>query len=316
MDTFFYQVIADPVTGRVAIVAFVALAVTAFALGVSSLVQGFYDPVRRRLGIAGEPAGEPMTVRVQSLLGPVARYVLPTRELERNHVRRRLAQAGFRSPQAMSTYYAVKLALAAVMLVGSVVLVGWLPQLQPIQVAVFCSTAACAGLFLPNVLLARFVDRRQRALRNGFPDALDLLVVCVEAGLGLAAALQRVSEELGVSHPELAGELAIVNAEMRAGIDREVALRNLADRTGLDDIRGLTSLLVQTLRFGTGIADALRVYADEFRDKRMQRAEELAAKVGTKLIFPLILCLFPGFFIVAIGPAVIRIVEAFGNGTL
>ena len=138
-----------------------------------------------------------------------------------------------------------------------------------------------------------------------------MLVVCVESGLGLSAALQRVSDELAVSHPELAGELAIVNAEMRAGVERETALRNFANRTGLEDVRGLVGLMIQTLRFGTSIAEALRVYSEEFRDKRMQRAEEQAAKIGTKLIFPLVLCLFPGFFVVAIGPAVIRIIDVF-----
>jgi tight adherence protein C len=155
------------------------------------------------------------------------------------------------------------------------------------------------------------VKTRHKLLRNGFPDALDLLTVCVESGLGLSQALQRVSDELDVSHPELAGEIAQVTAQMRAGVEREAALRGLATRTGLDDVRGLVSLLVQTLRFGTGIADALRVYSEEFRDKRMQRAEEAAAKIGTKLIFPLVLCLFPSFFVVAIGPAVIKLIEAF-----
>ena len=135
----------------------------------------------------------------------------------------------------------------------------------------------------------------------------------MESGLGLAAAIQRVADELDVSHEELAFELSTVNAEIRAGMPREKALRNLADRTGLQDIRGLVGLLVQTMKFGTSISDALRVYSEEFRDKRMQRAEEQAAKMGTKLIFPLVFCMFPIFFIVAIGPAVLRIVEWMAN---
>lgn len=158
-------------------------------------------------------------------------------------------------------------------------------------------------------MLSKLVEKRKKSLRNGFPDALDLLVVCVESGLGLAAAIQRVADELDVSHPELAFELSTVNAEIRAGMPREKALRNLAERSGLQDIRGLVGLLVQTMKFGTSVSDALRVYAEEFRDKRMQRAEEQAAKMGTKLIFPLIFCMFPVFFIVAIGPAVLRIME-------
>jgi tight adherence protein C len=166
-------------------------------------------------------------------------------------------------------------------------------------------------MLAPNRWLELRVARRQKRLRDGFPESLDMLVICVEAGLGLTSAIARVAEELKFSQPDLASELAIVNAEMRAGVDREVALDNLNARTGLSEIRGLVSLLQQTLRFGTGIADSLRVYAAEFRDQRMQAAEERAGKIGTKLIFPLIFCEFPAFFVIAIGPAVMRIMEAF-----
>jgi tight adherence protein C len=164
---------------------------------------------------------------------------------------------------------------------------------------------------LPNFVLEKIKQNRLKKLRNGFPDALDLLVVCVEAGLGLGAAIDRVARDLDVSHTELAEEMRLVNVEMRAGVERPVALKNLADRSGLADIRGLVGLLVQTMRFGTSIADALRVYSEEFRDKRMQKAEEQAAKIGTKLIFPLVTCLFPSFFIVAVGPAVLRMIVVF-----
>jgi tight adherence protein C len=169
--------------------------------------------------------------------------------------------------------------------------------------------ASGIGVFGPNFVLGRLVEKRIKGLRNGFPDALDLLVVCVESGLGLASAIQRVADELFVSHPDLAFELSTVNAEIRAGLPREQALRNLADRTGLPDIKGLVGLLVQTMRFGTSVSDALRIYSDEFRDKRMQKAEEQAAKMGTKLVFPLIFCMFPVFFIIAIGPAVLHIMD-------
>ena len=150
-------------------------------------------------------------------------------------------------------------------------------------------------------------------MRNGFPDALDLLVVCVEAGLGLSTAIQRVAEEIAVSHPELADDMMLVTTEVRAGIDNVTALKNLAVRSGLEDIRGLVTLLSQSLRFGTSIADTLRVYSEEFRDKRMQAAEEQAAKIGTKLIFPLVTCLFPAFFVVTIGPAILKVLAAVGR---
>jgi len=177
----------------------------------------------------------------------------------------------------------------------------------------YAVAAGFGGSILCSMWLDHQVTKRQRALRTGFPDALDLLVVCVESGLGLAAALQRVADELAVSHPALGDELSLVNAEMRAGVERGVALKNLSERTGLEDIRGLTALLVQTMRFGTSVAEALRVYSEEFRDKRTQAAEEQAAKLGTKMIFPLVLFLFPSFFLVAIGPAVIGLIDVFSQ---
>ena len=187
----------------------------------------------------------------------------------------------------------------------------WLPQWTLGTFAFALIFAAFIGVILPNYVLDKIKENRLKKLRNGFPDALDLLVVCVEAGLGLGAAIDRVARDLEVSHLELAEELRLVNVEMRAGVERPVALKNLADRSGLADIRGLVGLLVQTMRFGTSIADALRVYSEEFRDKRMQKAEEQAAKIGTKLIFPLVTCLFPAFFIVAVGPAVLRMIDVF-----
>ena len=197
----------------------------------------------------------------------------------------------------------VAVALPLEVLIGS----RWFPGLENRFALPYDMIAAGVGLFAPNFVLRKLLEKRAKALRNGFPYALDLLVVCVEAGLGLATAIQRVADEISYSHPELAFELATVNAEIRAGRPREQALRNLAERTGLPDIKGLVGLLVQTMRFGTGISDALRVYSEEFRDTRMQRAEELAAKLGTKLIFPLVLCMFPVFFIIAIGPAILSI---------
>ena len=164
---------------------------------------------------------------------------------------------------------------------------------------------------------ALFVEKRKKArqtrLRVAFPDALDLMVVCVESGLALPQAIERVAEEMAVSQVELAEELAMVNAEIRAGIPSAMALAHLAERTGLDDVRGLVSLLAQSIRFGTSVADTLRIYAEEFRDRRTQAAEEQAAKIGTKLVFPLIFCLWPSFFLVAIGPAMIGVLKAFGR---
>jgi tight adherence protein C len=284
-----------------------------FALGISFLVLATLDPVRRRLSaiaVSSQPRSE-FAARMLNVLEPVNRFLLPARGTERSKMERKLMYAGLRSANALPLFYALKTGLALLFLLAVVVASAWLPDWSTPKLMFAAMFAAFIGLMLPKYVLDHMVDRRQKLLRDAFPDALDLLVVCVEAGLGLTAAIQRVSEELMFSHPELGAEFAQVTAEMRAGVERETALKSLAWRTGLEDIRGLVSLLVQTLKFGTSIGDTLRVYAEEFRDKRMQRAEELAAMISTKLVFPLVFCLFPSFFIVAIGPAVIRIMDVF-----
>jgi len=268
-------------------------------------------PVRRRMGLVteSEPLKDRLLIRVSTALGPVAGYVLPQKEMERDSMTRQLARAGYRSPEALSTFYTIKSLLTVALPLLVIIGMRVIPDIESESTFTYAMFACGIGLFLPNFVLARMVKQRTTSLRNGFPDALDLLVVCVESGLGLAAAIQRVADELDVSHPDLAFELSTVNAEIRAGMPREQALRNLASRTGLPDVKGLVGLLVQTIRFGTSISDALRVYSEEFRDKRMQQAEEQAAKMGTKLVFPLVFCMFPVFFIVAIGPAILRIIE-------
>lgn len=306
----------DPASVRLAVVLLAGLAVTVLALGIAFISLGATDPIRRRLTHfhgSESLAGGRKVFSIETYLGPVTQYVLPSDELERSNVIAKLSHAGYRAPNALQAFYAIKALLAVVLPAIALGIMQFMPDLSTTMVMLYSVAAAGAGLILPSVVLDKLVARRTKKLRNAFPDSLDLLVVCVESGLGLTQALQRVADELVVSHPELALELSVVNAEIRAGVDRVAALRNLAGRTGLDDIKGLVSLLVQTLKFGTGVADALRVYSEEFRDKRMQRAEEQAAKMGTKMIFPLVLFLFPGFFVVAIGPAVIRLVEVFGQ---
>lgn len=277
------------------------------------------DPARRRLvGLAADAAqagtGKLTTTRPWfDRLVPLSRWLLPGKGKERGRIERLLVLAGFRDPKAVSIFFGVKMLLAITLPFIWAFFAAWLPRLSSNQILLIAFAFIFVGLLAPNRWLVYRVEQRQRRLREGFPDALDLLVICVEAGLGLTAAIERVATELRFTHAELAADLALVNMETRAGIDREVALHNLNERTGLPEIRGLVSLLAQTLRFGTGIADSLRVYSAEFRDQRMQRAEERAAKIGTQLVFPLILCLFPSFFAVAVGPAAIRLLEAFAN---
>jgi tight adherence protein C len=289
-------------------------AVCLFAYGVSALLAGATDPVRRRLSevAAGAPqAGTSRALDLGWFVDPLAKYLVPKRSAERDTAQAHLVQAGFRSPTALRNFYGTKAILALTLPILLFVASRWVPQVSTNTIIFAAVLLAMTGVRLPDNVLSYLREQRIKRLRNGLPDALDLLVVCVESGLGLAPAIERVARELEFSHPELAQELALVNAEMRAGVERPVALRNLAARSGVEDISGLVGLLIQTIRFGTSVAEALRVYAEEFRDKRMQKAEELAAKIGTKMIFPLVLCLFPSFFIVAIGPAVLRIIAAF-----
>lgn len=306
----------NPQTLRLVLVGLAGGTFVIFGLGVGLLVLGAMDPIRRRIGRDGskpEARHGRTLVWIDSAVGPVARYIVPRNEIEKTKIVEKLVHAGFRSPNALQSFYALKIVLAIVLPSIFLFVSGWLPDLTTLTLLIYTVGASAAGLMIPSIVLDRVLEKRLKKLRNAFPDALDMLVVCVEAGLGLSQAIQRVADELGVSHPELAQELSLVNAEIRAGVDRVAALKNLSHRTGLDDIRGLVSLLVQTLRFGTSIAESLRVYSDEFRDKRTQRAEELAAKIGTKMIFPLVIFLFPGFFVVAVGPAVVGLVGAFGN---
>jgi tight adherence protein C len=282
---------------------------------VSAFAFGVFDPVRKRLRQVGasDAAGRPFSQRLAAGLQPIAAIVTPRKERERKRIEHLLVHAGYRSQNARTLFFGIK-ALAIVILPCLVLLASpLLPSVTTSQLMLYAAGAGYFGSLACSMWLDRAVLRRQRAIRAGFPDALDLLVVCVESGLGLAPAIQRVADELAMSHPALGDELALVNAETRAGVERGVALRNLAERTGLDDIRGLTALLVQTMRFGTSVADALRVYSEEFRDKRTQAAEEQAAKIGTKMIFPLVMFLFPSFFLVAIGPAVIGLIDVFSQ---
>ncbi len=309
-----YGVLDDPAKVQIVVVVLAGLAVAVLALGVLYISAGASDPIRRRLGHfnTGEDLGNGRRAfNINTIFGPITQYVVPSEEIERSKMIEKLTFAGYRSPNALQMFYSIKavltLALPAIAYLASF----WMPRLETNGFLFLIVGAVAAGLFIPNIVLEKQIERRIKKLRNGFPDALDLLVVCVESGLGLTQALQRVADEIIVSHSELGMELSVVNAEIGAGVDQVTAFKNLSERTGLDDVRGLVSLLVQTLRFGTGVADSLRVYAAEFRDKRMQRAEEQAAKIGTKLIFPLIVFMFPGFFIVALGPAVIRLMSVF-----
>lgn len=307
------SIIQDRQTAQMAFVVLMAVAVFCVALAGVFLMSTFFHPVRSRLHsvVAPEASEAPGEGSFTPLVKSISPYVLPKKEKELNRTGQRLVHAGFRGENALSNFYAIK----TLLIVGLplVVFLGlkWVPGLSSLAIIQAAAGAMLVGALGPNYVLSKLIERRKRKLYNGFPDALDLLVVCTEAGYGLKPAIQRVADELVVGHPELSEELALVNSEMRAGVDRIDALKNLAERTGLEEIGGLVALLSQSLRFGTSTAESLRIYSEEFRDKRMQRAEEAAGTISTKMVFPLVLCMFPAFFVVAIGPAVVGLLDHF-----
>lgn len=305
-------VLQDRQLAQLVFVVLMAAAVFCLALAGMFLLSTVFNPVRSRLQAVAPAAGEEARGgSLAPLIKTLAPYVLPKKESHRSQTRERLIHAGFRNDSALSNFYAVKTLLIVGLPLAVFFGLSWLPGLNTLQVVQAAAGAMLVGAVGPNYVLNKLIQRRKRRLYNGFPDALDLLVVCTEAGYGLKPAIQRVADELVVGHPELSEELALVNSEMRAGVDRVDALRNLADRTGLEEISGLVSLLSQSLRFGTSTAESLRIYSEEFRDKRMQRAEETAATISTKMVFPLVLCMFPAFFVVAIGPALVGLLDYF-----
>ena len=280
----------------------------------ASLVLGRVSSVRRRL-FALDGAGPRAGVLVDDPLlldAPneqqkrVAAYI-PKSPKEMSRLQRRLAMAGYHGFKAALVYSVAEIGLAAL---GFIIVffiaglrTGWL----------FGIAGAVAGFLLPGFVVARKVSQRKKQIQNGLPDALDLLIVSLEAGLALDQAILKCSEELALSYPALSHEFQMINIETRAGKPRLEALKNFSRRTQVDDARALVTMLVQTDRFGTSVAQALRTHAEESRIKRRQRAEEKAAKLSVKLIFPLVFCLLPAFFVVVVGPALIKFVEFFSN---
>jgi tight adherence protein C len=187
---------------------------------------------------------------------------------------------------------------------------------SPTRRLVLAVLAAVLGYLLPGFWLSQRTAKRQKQITNGLPDALDLMVVCVEAGSGIDQAIMKTSDELVISYPALAEEMRLIGTEMRAGKPRLEAFKNFAARTKVDEVRALVAMLVQTDRFGTSIAQALRTHAETSRVKRRQRAEERAAKIGVKLVFPLVFCLFPALYVAILGPAVVQYVRVFRGQVL
>ncbi len=286
------------------ILIFLTIAVVVFAFGAATMAPSSVLGSRlREIGWQRPKAEEKPAIRdrIQQALDPLSR-ALPVSPTEVSQTRAWLIQAGYRDARHVRFYLGLRVLFAALGLAAVILFAGIDSMLLLVGVPAL-------GFFLPRFFLKRAMKERQRRIRLALPDALDLTVICVEAGLALDQALMRVGEDLQHAHPELSGEFHLFNLETRAGKPRAEALRNLAARTGVDDVRGLVGTLIQTDRFGTSVAQALRVHSDSLRTERRQRAEEQAAKTTVKMIIPLVLFVLPSLIFVTVGPAVIQLMK-------
>jgi tight adherence protein C len=265
-------------------------------------------PARRRLEQA-QKSGQSVLLENPTLTeepSPLVKRMasfLPRSPKEVSALRKRMMRAGYHDLSALAVYTLAQVVLPITLgllpLVWTTITGGWY----------FMAFGAFIGYMLPGLILDRLIAKRQKQIQNGLPDMLDLLIVCLEAGSSLDQGIMKATDELELAYPALAEEFRMLITETRAGKPRLEAFRNLAGRTGVEDIRSLVAMLVQTDRFGTSVSQALRTHAEVSRTKRRQRAEERAAKIGVKLVFPLVFLLFPAFFTVTLGPAVIRFVR-------
>lgn len=290
------------------ILVFVTVVMAVFAFGAAVVTPSSMLGARLR-ALGGQqtqaPENKPaMRERIEQALDPISKAI-PLSPSDVSRTRKWMIQAGFRDAGDVNYYYGARVLMAVIGVAGVVLFSG---LANPFLIIGFGGL----GFFLPRFILKRMIRDRQNRIRLALPDALDLTVICVEAGLALDQALMRVGQDLHHAHPDLSDEFHLVNLEMRAGKPRAEALRNLVDRTGVDDIRSLVGTLIQTDRFGTSVAQALRVHSDSLRTERRQRAEEQAAKTTIKMVPPLVVFVLPSIIFVTIGPAVIELIRQLG----
>ena len=249
----------------------------------------------------------PVTVMAERVAEPINR-IIPISAIEALKLQKKMLQAGYRSPEAATAFRAIQVTLL-VAIPSMVITACLLMNRGANDIALFGMIGFAVGFYLPRYVLHKKITGRQQRITWGLADAMDLMVVAVEAGLGLNAALNRVGEELKTLHPDMHTEIELVNLEIRVGRSREEALRNLAERTGVEDIRSFVALLIQADRYGSSIAKAVRIFADSLRTKRRQRAEQISQKAALKLLVPLTLFLFPVIILVVLGPALLNLYD-------
>ena len=276
------------------------------------------DPTRKRvMGLSNNDIPEitgdsDMMSNLVRVVDPISKLSLPAQGWEKSPLQRKFINAGWRNPDAPKVYFAVKTILTfGLPLFLYLAFATHIDSEKSILLLLILLVGAAIGYYLPNIILSNAAAKRQQEIFETFPDALDLLTICMEAGLSFDQALSKVANEIGIKSKILSEELELVMMEMRSGFSRERALRNLAMRTGVEDVDTLATMVIQSERFGTSIGDSLRVQSDNLRTKRKLKAEEAAAKIALKLLFPLIFFLFPMLFIVIMGPAVLQIYKTF-----
>ncbi|MFS1983611.1 type II secretion system F family protein [Vibrio breoganii] len=307
LTSLFEQIFTD---SENVILLLIMLATVAIVMTIGFAFSALNSPLKKRIKILqGENVKETKkNTKVSETLESLSPYIAPTSQKEKETIRTQLMHAGFHQASTLNVFYAIKLFSALTGLIFSGLAYLYLANTSYLLIGMMVPLAL--GVFAPNIVLSRLISNRQDKINQGVPDALDLLVVCTESGLGFNAGLKRIADELVISHPELADELDTVCAKIQAGVEMPTALSELVDRTGIYELKGLVSMLGHASRIGGSLADTLRAYTEDYRDKRNQAAEEVAAKIPTKMLFPMILFIWPCFFIVAVGPALLMLLDA------
>lgn len=291
----------------------ILFATSLLVLSIGFILSGINSPLRKklnRLSVKPSPTLR-SNEKIEGTLESLSPVLAPTSIKERESTRRKLMHAGFHDKRTLTNFYALKVLSVIVGLFVAAVVYFMLPELAMIKFIMLA--IVFISLLIPGFILNHLISKRQLSIRKGMPDALDLLVVCTESGLGFLPALRRVSDELTISHSELADELYTVSAKIKAGVEMPDAFNEFIERTGVVEFSGLVSILSHASRVGGSIAQTLRDYTEDLRDRRNQEIEEIAAKIPTKMLFPMLLFIWPCFFIVALGPALITLSKAFSN---
>ncbi len=316
IQSWFNGLLADPVAVGWIFVAGLGLLSFLVIFLLLSLFPTLSHPLKGRIksltkdDISTQPTTDPFD-RAQRLVERLGRGLTPKDTEKRDRMTAKLIQAGYRSPHALRLFLGSKIVGMGVLLALAVLVILATGPVRPNIAMIYISLALALGLMGPEILLNRQLKRRQIAIRRALPDALDLLVVCSEAGLGLNAAIQRVAMEIEIQHLDLAQEFKLAMLQMSVGMDTSYALRQMVDRTGLPEMRSLVSTLDQAIRFGTSITSTLRSYSDEMRETRLQRAQEEAAKVGVKMLIPIAVCMLPAILVITIAPIALKLMDKF-----